>query len=176
MNEAYMEKLFSLDGKTAVVTGSSSGIGQAIAEALANFGAHVAVMGRSQQGIEETCTRIRSSGGSCQGYVIDITDEEAQNRFFDDFLAEHKHLDIFVANAGINVRGELPEVTAKEMELLLGTDFIGTIHGLNRAADAMKKQHSGNMVIITSVNALSPLANQALYSAIKSAMESVMRG
>ena len=73
------------------------------------------------------------------------------------FLAEHKHLDIFVANAGINVRGELPEVTAKEMELLLGTDFIGTIHGLNRAADAMKKQHSGNMVIITSVNALSPL-------------------
>ena len=175
MNEAYMEKLFSLDGKTAVVTGSSSGIGQAIAEALANFGAHVAVMGRSQQGIEETCTRIRSSGGSCQGYVIDITDEEAQNRFFDDFLAEHKHLDIFVANAGINVRGELPEVTAKEMELLLGTDFLGTIHGLNRAADAMKKQHSGNMVIITSVNALSPLANQALYSAIKSAMESVMR-
>ncbi|MFR5862667.1 MAG: hypothetical protein ACLUES_13870 [Flavonifractor plautii] len=66
MNEAYMEKLFSLDGKTAVVTGSSSGIGQAIAK-LWRFGR--SSNGRSQQGIEETCTRIHS-GGSCQGYVI----------------------------------------------------------------------------------------------------------
>ena len=67
MNEAYMKKIFGLDGKTAVVTGSSSGIGQAIAESLANLGAHVAVLGRSQQGIEQTCARIRDNGGSCQG-------------------------------------------------------------------------------------------------------------
>ena len=90
-------------------------------------------------------------------------------------MAEHKHLDIFVANAGINVRGELPDVTEKEMGLLLGTDFIGTIYGLNQAAEVMKKQREGNIVIITSVNALRRLANQALYSAIKCAMESVMR-
>ncbi len=80
-----------------------------------------------------------------------------------------------MANAGINVRGELPDVTEKEMGLLLGTDFVGTIYGLNQAAEVMKKQREGNIVIITSVNALSPLANQALYSAIKCAMESVMR-
>ena len=175
MNEAYMKKIFGLDGKTAVVTGSSSGIGQAIAESLANLGAHVAVLGRSQQGIEQTCARIRDNGGSCQGYAVDITKQEEQERFFQTFLAEHKHLDIFVANAGINVRGELPDVTEKEMGLLLGTDFIGTIYGLNHAAEVMKKQREGNIVIITSVNALSPLANQALYSAIKCAMESVMR-
>ncbi|MFR6693306.1 MAG: SDR family NAD(P)-dependent oxidoreductase [Dysosmobacter sp.] len=125
MNEAYMKKIFGLDGKTAVVTGSSSGIGQAIAGVIGKPWRPCKRCWEVAAGIEQTCARIRDNGGSCQGYAVDITKQEEQERFFQTFLAEHKHLDIFVANAGINVRGELPDVTEKEMGLLLG-------HGLYR--------------------------------------------
>lgn len=175
MNESYVKKLFCLDGKNAVVTGASSGIGRAIARSLANFGAEVTLVGRSVQGLALTRQLIEQDGGICHEYVLDISDPEAQDRFFDEYMQQNERLDIFIANAGINIRSELPDVTREDMEKLLHTNYMGTLQGMIRAANIMKPQRSGNIVVITSINGLSPLINQAVYSSIKAGLESAMR-
>lgn len=175
MNEAYVRSLFSLDGKKAVVTGAGSGIGRAIALSLAGFGAEVALAGRTMKGIAETKAMIESRGGICREYLVDISDEESQDRFFEKYIEENGRLDIFVANAGINIRSELPDATLEEIEKLVRTDYVGTLYGMIWAAKLMKPQRSGNIVVITSVNALSPLVNQAVYSSVKYGLEGAMR-
>lgn len=175
MNEAYLKKLFSLDGKTAIVTGASSGIGRAIAISLAHFGARVALAGRSMDGLETTRQIIEQAGGACEEYVVDISDTDAQKSFFEQYMQTHKQLDIFIANAGINIRSELPDVTLEDMETLLHTNYIGTLFGMIQASNIMKPQRSGNIVVITSINGLSPLINQAIYSSIKFGLEGAMR-
>lgn len=173
MNIAYFKKLFCLDGKTAVVTGASSGIGRAIAVSLANFGAEVALIGRSMPALQQTQQIIAQNGGKSEIYPVDIGDTQAQDAFFDAYRKKHERLDIFIANAGINKRAELPDATVQDMNDMLRVDYIGTVYGLIQASHIMKKQRSGNMVVVTSINGLTALPNQAVYSSIKAALESV---
>lgn len=175
MNSRYVEQLFSLDGRTAVVTGASSGIGRAIAVSLANFGAEVALLGRSAAGLEATRAQIEQAGGVCETYIVDISDTANQEAFFKQYMERHNRLDIFIANAGINRRAELPDATLEEIDDMLKTDYVGTLYGMIQASNIMKQQRSGNMVVITSVNGLSPLPNQAVYSSIKFGLEGAMR-
>lgn len=81
MNLSYIQKLFCLDGQKAVVTGASSGIGRAIAVSLANFGAEVALLGRSAEGLKETHRLIGEAGGVCEDYIVDISSTGEQERF-----------------------------------------------------------------------------------------------
>ncbi|MGM9521586.1 MAG: SDR family NAD(P)-dependent oxidoreductase [Oscillospiraceae bacterium] len=175
MNIDYIKSIFSLDGRKAVVTGASSGIGRAIAVSLANFGAEVALLGRSAEKLRETREIIEKSGGVCQEYIVDISDTASQDRFFDEFMKKNGRLDIFIANAGINKRAELPDTDLADIEDMIKTDYYGTLYGMIKASNIMKPQRSGNMVVITSINALSPLPNQAVYSSVKAALESAMQ-
>lgn len=175
MNREYIDRLFSLDGKKAVVTGASSGIGRAIAVSLANFGAEVAILGRSKEGMQITKEAIEKAGGVCEEYIVDIQDTAMQEAFFKEYMEKHGRVDIFIANAGINRRAELPDATLEEIDDMLKTNYIGTLFGMIQASNIMKKQRSGNIVVITSINGLSPLPNQAVYSSIKFGLEGAMR-
>lgn len=175
MNTSYFEKYFSLDGRKAVVTGASSGIGRAIAIALANFGAEVALLGRSKEGLSITHQSIVESGGVCEDYTVDISDTGAQEAFFQEYMKKHGRMDIFIANAGINRRAELPDASLEDIEALLKTNYVGTLFGMIQASNIMKNQRFGNIVVITSINGLSPLINQAVYSSIKFGLEGAMR-
>lgn len=175
MNKKYMEELFSLNGQKAVVTGASSGIGRAIAISLANFGAEVALLGRSLPGLEETQSVIEKNGGVSESYIVDISNTEEQKTFFEKYKEKQGRLDIFIANAGINRRAELPDATLDEIDDMLKTDYVGTLYGMIQASHMMKQQRRGNIVVITSINGLSPLPNQAVYSSIKFGLEGAMR-
>lgn len=175
MNEDYLKKIFSLDGQKAVVTGASSGIGRAIAVSLANFGAEVALLGRSAEGLEITHKLIESQHGICEDYIVDISDTSAQKAFFESYTKKHKRMDIFIANAGINRRAELPDATLEDIEALLHTNYIGTLYGMIQSSNIMKQQKSGNIVVISSINGISPLINQAVYSSIKFGLEGAVR-
>ncbi len=142
MNTAYIEKIFSLDGRKAVVTGASSGIGRAIAISLANFGAEVALLGRSVDGLRTTHETIAANGGICEDYIVDISDTDAQSRFFSTYMEKHGQMDIFIANAGINRRAELPDATLEDIHALLKTNYVGTLFGMIQASNIMKRQHS----------------------------------
>lgn len=175
MNENYLKKVFSLDGQKAVVTGASSGIGRAIAVSLANFGAEVALLGRSAEGLAITHKLIENQHGICEDYIVDISDTSAQKTFFESYMKKYKRMDIFIANAGINRRAELPDATLEDIEALLHTNYIGTLYGMIQSSNIMKQQKSGNIVVISSINGISPLINQAVYSSIKFGLEGAVR-
>lgn len=176
MDKEYLASRFSLDGKKAIVTGSSGGIGRAIAESLARFGAEVAVLGRDAAKLKDVEDTILGFGGKCDTWQFDIADNAAQEKFFDDYVEKHGAPDIFVANAGRSVFHHLTDTEDQEMAELIATDFTGVIVGLRRAGNLMMESgRGGNIVIVTSVNAYFALSGQAVYSGIKSALENICR-
>jgi NAD(P)-dependent dehydrogenase (short-subunit alcohol dehydrogenase family) len=175
MNDDYLKKLFCLDGKKAIVTGASQGIGRAIALSLANFGAEVALVGRQTDLLASVKAEIEEQGGVCETYAFDVSSQAAMNQFFDNYIEKHGHLDIFINNAGYSKMSRVLEVSEEDMQGLLSTNFKGAVYGIQRAGQIMKQQRSGNIVIVTSVNAHYPLPIQAIYSCTKSALETLAR-
>lgn len=175
MNTEYMKQVFSLDKRCAVVTGGSSGIGRGIAVSLANFGAHVIILGRNREGLEKTAEMVREAGGQCENYVVDIAKEQEVDAFFKEFQDQGRKLDIFIANAGINIRGELLDTTQEEIDCLINTNYKGTLYGLIRAGKMMEAQKGGNIVVISSINGISAMPNLAVYSSVKYALEGITR-
>ena len=175
MNLSYVQKFFSLDGRKAVVTGASSGIGQATAIALANFGAEVALIGRNSEGLAATAEEIGKTGGKSSSHIVDVSQKEQVDGFFDKYRKEQGRLDIYISNAGYNIRKDALRMTEKEFDALLGTNFKGAWIGLQHAGNIMREQRGGNIVIVTSVNGFFPLSDQAIYSTTKAALQSLMQ-
>lgn len=175
MNIGYLQEIFALNGQKAVVTGASSGIGRAIAVSLANFGAEVALLGRNQDGLTETALQIRETGGKCTTHVVDISKEKQVEEFFYAYEAGGNEIDIFIANAGLNVRAELLDTNMEDVDRLIDTNYKGTLYGVIRAGKKMKKQRKGNIVIISSINGISAMGNLAVYSSLKYALEGITR-
>ncbi|MDR1901482.1 MAG: SDR family oxidoreductase [Treponema sp.] len=175
MNLPFVNELFSLEGSIAVVTGAGSGIGQAAAIALANFGAEVLLLGRTLEKLKKTENEISKAGGTSKCYKVDISNAEQVRSFFDSFKREYEQLDIFVSNAGYNVREDALNTTEEEFDGLINTNLKGAWRCLKYAGEIMKKQRSGNVVIVTSINGLHPTPNQAIYASTKFALQGLMQ-
>lgn len=175
MQADYLKKLFSLEGRKAIVTGGGQGIGRSIAMSLAAFGAEVTILGRNKETLERTVKEICQRGDRCQYYQLDLKDWESVDRFFDTYLEENERLDIYVSNAGATVRSALADTRQKDMDDLWNLNVKGALHGIQRSAELMKKQRSGNIVLITSVNALNAHPGQGMYSVTKYALEGAMK-
>ncbi|QQO09577.1 SDR family NAD(P)-dependent oxidoreductase [Breznakiella homolactica] len=175
MNESYIRKYFSLDGRKAVVTGASSGIGQAAAVALANFGAEVALIGRSAEGLDATAEEIAKINGRSSSHIVDVSKKEQVDAFFEKYRKEQGRLDIYISNAGRQIRKDALNITEEEFDALMTTNFKGAWFGLRHAGNIMKGQRSGSIVIVTSVNGLFPLSDQAIYSTTKASLQSLMQ-
>jgi NAD(P)-dependent dehydrogenase (short-subunit alcohol dehydrogenase family) len=176
MNMDYINRIFCLDGKKAIVTGGNSGIGMGIAKSLANLGVDVTIIGRDSASIEAVAGELAALGTKSKGCRVDLMNHEEIDRFFDGYYAENDgKLDILVANAGISVMKRALETTGEDMDRLFNTNLKGALFCCQRAAEAMKKQNHGNIVITTSVNALYPLPPQALYTSTKIAQEALMQ-
>lgn len=175
MNSEYIDGLFDLTGKKAIVTGGSQGIGRGIAISLAAFGAEVTVIGRNTKLLDETCEIIREMKGVCYGKALDLTNWSDVEQFFLEYEKENDTLDIFINNAGYTVRAEIGDTQKADIEGLLDTNVKAAIQCVQLAANQMKKQKSGNIVIITSVNAFNSHPNQGMYSVTKFALEGAMK-
>ena len=175
MDREYLEKRLSLAGKKAIVTGSSGGIGAAIAKSFVRFGAFVTVLGRNPEKIQRTVSEIEAIGGECDCWAFDVGSAEESERFFKEYEEKHGAPDIFIANAGMSVFKYITEMENEEMNRLIETDLKGVIYGLRWAGQQMEKNGGGNIIIVTSVNAYYALPSQALYSGIKSGLENIAR-
>ena len=158
-----------LTGQTAVVTGASSGIGRAIAEALGAAGAHVVLGGRTAGPLEESAAKIRAAGGGASIVTGDVREPEAIQALVDAAMAEAGHLDIFVNNAGVAFLGPVLDGTPEQWRLMLDTNVFALLVGSQAAVAAMRAGgNAGHLINISSIAACRPDSN--VYGATKHAV------
>ena len=145
---------FSLDGKTAIVTGGNSGIGNAIATALAEAGAAVVIANRTLEAGEEAAAEISETTGS-ESIAIrtDVTDESSVERLIERTTAEFGAPDVFVNNAGIAIGEPAEEKPLESWERTIETNLTGVFLGSKHAGRAMIEAGGGSIVTVSSINA-----------------------
>lgn len=162
---------FNLQGKTALVTGAGRGIGQAIAIGLAEAGANVALVSRTQSSLEETASLIRETTNA-EAYVIpaDVTDRASVEGAIEEVIAKAGTLDILVNNAGMNIRTPALEVTDEEWDTIVQTNLKSAFLTSQIAGRVMKTQGGGRIINISSVGGHTALRTGVVYGATKAAM------
>ncbi|MCI7180427.1 MAG: 3-oxoacyl-[acyl-carrier-protein] reductase [Schaedlerella sp.] len=157
-----------LDGKIAVVTGASRGIGKAIALKLASLGASVVV---NYNGSEERALQVKAEieeqGTKASVYQCDVSDFESCETFIQDVIKEYGRIDILVNNAGITKDGLLMKISEEDFDKVLDTNLKGTFNTVRFVSRQMLKQKSGRIINMSSVVGVSGNAGQANYAASK---------
>ncbi len=157
-----------LEGKVAVVTGASRGIGRAIALEMAR--SHAAVIinyNGSKERAEAVQREIEDLGGRAGVYQCDVSDFGACETFMQEVIREYGRIDILVNNAGITRDGLLMRMSEEDFDLVLDTNLKGAFHCVRFAARQMLKQKQGRIINISSVSGVTGNAGQANYSASK---------
>ncbi len=163
--------MFRLDGKVALVTGGSRGIGRACAEALAAQGATVVVnYVRGEDKAREVADAIVQKGGKAEIAGFDVADTKATEAAIQDIAKRHGRLDIVVANAGIAIDGLLLRAKDEDFEKIFGINVRGAITCARAAVSPMAKKRTGRIIFLSSVVAEMGNAGQTLYGATKAAV------
>lgn len=168
--------LFDLSGKRAFVTGSSQGIGQALARGMAEAGASVVLNGRDQNKLEAAAEELRQAGHEVATLAFDVTDHEAAREAVDRFEAETGPIDILVNNAGIQHRAPLEEFPAEAFERLLQTNIASVFHVGQAVGRHMIARGAGKIVNIASVQTALARPGIAPYTATKGAVANLTKG
>jgi NAD(P)-dependent dehydrogenase (short-subunit alcohol dehydrogenase family) len=159
-----------LDGKVAVITGASSGLGRQMAGDLAEAGAVVALVARNKGALEEVAAGIASRGGKAQVFVTDISQETAVQTMADRVLAQLGRVDILINNAGINIRKPFHELTLRDWREVMQTNFEGTFLCTRAFVNFMMEKKFGRIINMTSMLAHVALPRRTVYSATKAGL------
>jgi len=160
-------KLFDLTGKTALVTGSSRGLGRAFAEGLAAAGARVILNGIDEARLEETAASMRSSGFDVLTAAFDVTDETAVISAFKTFDADGIEVGILVNNAGIQFRKPLLELATSDWQRVIDTNLTSAFLVGREAAKRMAERGSGKIINVGSLTSELARATVAPYTVAK---------
>jgi NAD(P)-dependent dehydrogenase (short-subunit alcohol dehydrogenase family) len=175
--------MFALDGRVATVTGAASGLGFAMAEALAAAGAAVVLLDIDEAGLARACEAIRSAGGRAETAVLDVSDRKAIRATIDGIAERHGRLDAVIANAGVTAgpgyRTEIGQINAvrdEQWDQVLSINLTGVFVTIQAAAAHMKRQRSGRIVVVASVAGLkSEVMCGYAYTATKAAVVNLVR-
>ena len=140
-----------LDGKVAVVTGASSGIGEATAEALAAEGAAVVVAARREDRLTDLVERIRSADGRVLAAVCDVTEESQAHGLIRKAQEEFGSVDILVNNAGVMLLSKVGKGLSDEWRQMFDVNVMGLLYATDAAIEVMKRQGGGHLVNVSSV-------------------------
>jgi NAD(P)-dependent dehydrogenase (short-subunit alcohol dehydrogenase family) len=161
---------FSLDGKVAIVTGSSRGIGRASAEAMARLGAKVVVSSRKAEACEAVAHDIRQQGGEAAVIACNIARKGEVEALVDETLRLYGRIDILVCNAAINpVYGPLGELTDEAFDKVMGTNVRSNLWLCNRVIPGMAERRDGAIVIVSSIAGLRGTGVLGAYGISKAA-------
>jgi 3-oxoacyl-[acyl-carrier protein] reductase len=158
----------NIEGKVAVVTGGTKGIGRAIADHLVKAGAIVYLSARNASEIEATVSQLNAAGaGRAAGGVCDVQDYKQLKLIFEDVISRFGRLDILVNNAGVGIFGSVENMSPKDFEEVLRTNLFGVFYCCHEAIPLMKRGGGGYIVNISSLAGANPHPNMAAYNASK---------
>ncbi|RII92972.1 SDR family NAD(P)-dependent oxidoreductase [Clavibacter californiensis] len=169
-----LQQLFGLDGRTALVTGGSSGIGRAIAEALAAAGAHLLVAARTAATIDDTVAGIRAEGGSADGIVADLSTRAGAHLLADRALAAGD-VDVLVCCAGINLRPPMAELGEDVWDATMAVNLDAPFILGQRLLPPMAERGNGRVIHVSSQQAQRAFAASGAYGVSKAAVEALAR-
>ena len=162
-----------LDGKVAVITGASSGIGEATAEALAAEGATVVVAARREDRLNELVERIENAGGRTLAVSCDITDEGQAHDLVRRAVEEFGRIDILVNNAGVMLLSRIERGLSDQWRQMFEVNVMGLLYATHAAIGHMKEQGSGHLINISSVAGRKVRVTGGVYSGTKWAVGAI---
>jgi NADP-dependent 3-hydroxy acid dehydrogenase YdfG len=162
-----------IQGKVVVITGASSGIGEATARLLASQGAHVVIGARRLERLEALASAVRSEGGSVVYHRLDVTELEQVQEIIHLAQSQFGRLDVVVNNAGVMPLSPLAALKIDEWNRMIDVNIRGVLHGIAAGLPIMKEQGFGQFVNIASTAAYSASPTTAVYSATKYAVRAI---
>jgi NAD(P)-dependent dehydrogenase (short-subunit alcohol dehydrogenase family) len=160
----------SLQGKVALVTGASSGLGRAFAVALGRAGVKVFLAARREEKLREVVREITEAGGEAAYHVVDVRVVPSLYDLVDVLLARFKGLDVLINNAGLGYRSPLLETKRSEISEMLETDLNAAIYLTQASLNALLKSAPADIVNVASIAGLEGFAEGTVYCAAKSGL------
>jgi NADP-dependent 3-hydroxy acid dehydrogenase YdfG len=162
--------------KVILITGASSGIGQATAFRLAREGHHVVIGARREDRLTEVADKIRADGGSVDVCRLDVTDRADVAAFVDGAVERHGRVDVLVSNAGVMPLSRLDSLLVHEWNRMVDVNVRGLLHGIAAALPHFQRAGSGHFVTVASIGAHSVVPTAAVYCATKYAAWAITEG
>ncbi|WP_294232439.1 gluconate 5-dehydrogenase [uncultured Chryseobacterium sp.] len=170
-----MKSLFDLNGKTALITGATHGLGMAMAEGLAAAGAELLITSTTPLKLEEALNRYREKGYRASGYLFDVTDEQAAKENVEKMIQEHQKIDILVNNAGIIKRIMALDMEVEDFRKVIDVDLVGVFIMSKLVARGMKERNGGKIINICSMMSELGRDNVSAYAAAKGGLKMLTR-
>lgn len=167
----------SVDGRTVVITGASSGIGAESAKRLARRGATVCLLARRADELDAVCSEIVAAGGRARAYPVDLTDADATETVVAQLLDEHPVIDVLVNNAARSIRRPITESLDRmhDYERTISINYLAAVRLTLGLLPRFLEQGHGHVVVSTSMSTQIPIPLFSAYLASKSALESFAR-
>ncbi|MDQ3250038.1 MAG: glucose 1-dehydrogenase [Chloroflexota bacterium] len=172
---SIFQRLFSLHGKTALITGASGGIGTVLATALAEAGATIGVHGRTLEKVAEACEQVTAMGGQAFAFSADLSETAANRQLIDKATGVLGRLDILINCAAMNRRKPIADVTADDYDTIMALN-LRSVYFLCQAAHIhMRAGGGGKIINISSANERYGLGTVSVYGASKAGLAQVSR-
>jgi 3-oxoacyl-[acyl-carrier protein] reductase len=156
------------------ITGASSGIGAALVDAFAARGDYVVASARSESGLKEICKKVGESGGACDSFPCDVSDEHAVHETVKRIIARCERIDILINNAGITSFAEFKETSSAEFDKIIHTNLRGPFLTTRAALVPMLERHTGLVINILSYVVKQVYTKSAAYAASKAGTAAMM--
>jgi len=168
-------EIFDLKGKTAMVTGSTRGLGEVSAKALAGAGADIAVCGRSVADLKRVVDEIRKLGRKAEGFAIDVTSKQSVSEAAERILETFGRIDILVNNAGVNFRVPVLEFPEEEWDRVISTNLKGYFLVAQAVVPQMLQNGYGKVINMSSILGTVGLPNQVAYASSKGGVDQMTK-
>ncbi|WP_369243866.1 SDR family oxidoreductase [Streptomyces sp. R41] len=166
----------SPDRKIILVTGASSGIGEATARHLATAGHHVVLGARRTDRLDRLVTELTEAGHHAESAQLDVTDRDSVKAFADSALERHGRIDVLVNNAGVMPLSFMEELRVDEWDQMVDVNLRGVLHGIAAVLPSMRERRSGQIINVASTAAHRVDPTGVVYCATKFAVRAVSDG
>lgn len=168
--------LRTLEGKTVVITGGTSGVGRAAAEAFALEGCNVVIAARGQKGLDETVSLCHDLGVIALGVPTDMSKPEEVKNIAEKALQFNGRIDYWVNNAGVMASGKFEEIPIETIDQLVKTNLLGYLHSAHAVIPIFKRQKEGVLINNISIGGFMPAPYSTAYSATKFGIRGMVEG